>query len=130
MKPTGVAASYHYALAVLAPEGRVNLKLSGLQKQSLQGDSVLVGMMRQFGVQTQLVENGILLSKPEKTNLKTFEYDFINCPDLAQTVTVLCAALNIPAKFYGLTTLSIKETDRTAALSTELAKIGRTVFGQ
>jgi 3-phosphoshikimate 1-carboxyvinyltransferase len=51
-------------------------------------------------------------------------YDFSDCPDLAQTVAVTCAALGVAGHFTGLESLRIKETDRTAALQTELAPFG------
>ncbi|HEX6892438.1 MAG TPA: 3-phosphoshikimate 1-carboxyvinyltransferase, partial [Chryseolinea sp.] len=51
-------------------------------------------------------------------------WDFTHCPDLAQTVAVICAAKGINAKFTGLESLRIKETDRIAALQNELRKIG------
>jgi 3-phosphoshikimate 1-carboxyvinyltransferase len=50
--------------------------------------------------------------------------DFVNCPDIAQTVAVTSAALNIKAKLTGLKTLRIKETDRISALQKELTKLG------
>jgi 3-phosphoshikimate 1-carboxyvinyltransferase len=51
-------------------------------------------------------------------------YDFTDCPDLAQTVSVVCAAKNIKGYFTGLESLRIKETDRIKALQNELGKIG------
>jgi 3-phosphoshikimate 1-carboxyvinyltransferase len=51
-------------------------------------------------------------------------FDLKECPDLAQTIIVVCAALGHDASFTGLETLKIKETDRILALQTELAKIG------
>ena len=52
------------------------------------------------------------------------EYDFVNSPDLAQTVIVACAALDIPFHFKGLATLKIKETDRIEAMKREMRKLG------
>ena len=51
-------------------------------------------------------------------------FDLKECPDLAQTIIVVCAALGHEATFTGLETLKIKETDRIKALQNELAKIG------
>ena len=51
-------------------------------------------------------------------------YDFVNQPDLAQTMTVACAALGIHFSFTGLRSLRIKETDRLEALRAELLKLG------
>ena len=50
--------------------------------------------------------------------------DFIENPDIAQTMACLCVALKIPFHFSGLKTLKIKETNRIAALQDELAQFG------
>ena len=55
---------------------------------------------------------------------KELTYDFVNEPDLAQTFVVTCALLGVPFRFTGLQSLKIKETDRIAALQTELRKLG------
>ena len=55
------------------------------------------------------------------------EYDFVNCPDLAQTVVVCCAVMGTHFRFTGLQSLKIKETDRIVALQTELRKLGYVV---
>jgi len=114
------AASYYYAMAAFA--GEVQLELDGLFEESVQGDSALVQMMEDFGVQTTFTSTGIRLEKGEKDK-PMFEYDFIECPDLAQTIAVICGGLGKMGLFSGLQTLKIKETDRIAALKTELQKV-------
>ena len=71
------------------------------------------------------------LGKPTTVTLKRrgrgvprLEYDFINSPDLAQTFVVCCAMMDIPFHFRGLSTLKIKETDRIAAMTKEMRKLG------
>lgn len=115
------AASYYYSLVAIADNAEI--QLNGLFEDSVQGDSVLVKMMEEFGVITTFNKNGILLQK-KPVGITGFNYDFSDCPDIAQTLAVLCAALNIPAVLTGLETLSIKETDRISALKTELSKLG------
>jgi 3-phosphoshikimate 1-carboxyvinyltransferase len=113
-------ASYWFAFAALAEKAEIRLpKLSG---ESLQGDSAIVKIMESLGVGARF-ENGLLhLSK--KAKKKQLHWDFTHCPDLAQTVAVVCAAKNVKGYFTGLESLRIKETDRIAALQNELAKIG------
>jgi 3-phosphoshikimate 1-carboxyvinyltransferase len=118
------AASYYYAMAALADD--VDLKLFGLNKLSFQGDNAIAKIMEKFGVHTSYIEGGIRLTKNE-SEIKNFEYDFKQCPDIAQTVLFTCAALNIPAQVLGLTNLKIKETDRVNALKQELARLGVTL---
>ena len=63
-------------------------------------------------------------------NLPRLEYDFVNCPDLAQTFVVCCAVLDIPFLFTGLSTLLIKETNRLEALKVEMRKLGYVIKEQ
>ncbi len=115
------AASYWFAFAALAE--KADISLPRLQLDSLQGDCVIVEIMDQLGVKAELDHNGMLrLSK--KDSWKQIRWDFTDCPDLAQTVAVVCAAKGIPGRFTGLESLRIKETDRIAALQNELRKIG------
>jgi len=55
------AASYYYAMAAFSTD--LNLHLGGLFEDSLQGDSVLAEMMTQFGVNTEYVADGLILTK-------------------------------------------------------------------
>lgn len=50
--------------------------------------------------------------------------DLSDTPDIAQTVAVTCAMIGVPFRLSGLSTLRIKETDRIAALASELDKVG------
>ncbi len=116
------AASYYYAMAALSND--LSLQLNGIWEKSVQGDSILSEMMTQFGVESTFNEKGVLLKKVPYTAPHQFEWDFIRCPDIAQTIAVVCAGLGKQGLFTGLETLKIKETDRIAALQNELAKVG------
>jgi 3-phosphoshikimate 1-carboxyvinyltransferase len=113
------AASYFYSILSLAKEGEITLPY--LFKNSLQGDSACVELFTDLGVSTTFINEGVILKKTNQIKDK-FEYNFLNCPDIAQTLVVCCAAKNIKTNLKGLQTLSIKETDRIAALKTELGK--------
>ena len=118
------AASYWYSLVALAPAGS-EIMLPGLRRQSLQGDQAIAGMMAHFGVETTFLPDGICLKQqPLEAQTDHLTLDFTDCPDLAQTVAVVAAALNRPVDMTGLESLRIKETDRILALQTELAKFG------
>ena len=117
-------ASYWYSLVALAEEAEV--KLLGLRKDSLQGDIAIVEIMEKLGVVSEFDEEGVLLKKKEAA--QEFNYDFSDCPDLAQTVAVTCAAKGIPCTMTGLESLRIKETDRIAALRQELNKMGASLL--
>jgi 3-phosphoshikimate 1-carboxyvinyltransferase len=114
------AASYWYSIAALAEDATIGLR--GLKQHSLQGDSTIAAIMEDLGVQSTFVEGGVQLTKSR--SLDKVSVDFTHCPDLAQTVAVICAAKNIHLTLTGIESLKIKETDRVKALQQELAKFG------
>ncbi len=81
-----------------------NVNVTGLDKNSLQGDRVYREMF-------EGLKNG------EK------RFDLANCPDLAPVMFALTAVLG-GAEFTGTRRLKIKESDRAAAMQTELSKFG------
>ncbi|HMJ70045.1 MAG TPA: 3-phosphoshikimate 1-carboxyvinyltransferase [Cyclobacteriaceae bacterium] len=113
-------ASYWFAHAALAREA--SLYLPGMIDKSLQGDRAIVGIMEKLGVNAVFDSNGVRVSKSAAVN-KAIEWDFTDCPDLAQTVLPVCAAKGVVGTFTGLESLYIKETDRVTALRKELGKI-------
>lgn len=112
------AASYWYSMVALADEAKV--QLNGLRKDSNQGDSVLTELMIHLGVKTTFNETGVLLEKCDSAT--SLDWDFTHCPDIAQTISVICAAKGISCRLSGLESLRIKETDRIDAIKQELAK--------
>lgn len=113
-------ASYWYSIVALAEDAEV--ELLGLKQNSLQGDSAIVDIMAQLGVESTYTDRGVLLKKIPAAD--AIAWDFTNCPDLAQTVAVCCAVKNIHLTLTGIESLKIKETDRVFALQEELKKLG------
>jgi len=117
------AASYYYCLAALSKEAE--LLLTGLHADSLQGDAAITEIGRRFGVMTEFLQEGILLTKDRQSiQAPFFEGDFLPTPDLAQSVCVMMSGLGCQGLLKGLQTLRVKETDRIQALQKELAKVG------
>ena len=114
------AAGYWCTVLSLAGEGE--LLLQHLRDDSLQGDRAVVELFQELGVKFRFSEDGLHVTSDVRKN--SFEADFTPIPDQAQTFAVCCAGLGIPARVTGLKSLRIKETDRIAALQTELAKFG------
>lgn len=125
------ASSYWYEIAALMNIAKSDTKitLTGLMDGSRQGDSAIRYMFSVLGVKTsfatrkKLVPTNVAL-KAQKCTMPRFDFDFINQPDLAQTLVVCTALMGIPFRFSGLQTLRIKETDRIAALKKEMKKLG------
>lgn len=124
------AASYWYEILALQErvadaehEGMGKVVLPGLLDGSRQGDSSIRYIFSMLGIKTRFEDNAAILT-PHKRMLPRLDIDFVNHPDLAQTAVVATALMNIPFRFTGLKSLRIKETDRIAALKTEIAKLG------
>ena len=115
------AASYWYEIASLAE--KADIVIHGLSHNSFQGDSTLALLFEKLGVRSEFLNNAVRLTKTV-TQTSFFEFDFINNPDLVQTFVVALCLKNIPFSISGADTLRIKETDRIAALQTEMAKFG------
>ena len=123
------AGSYWYEIMALSDDSEATVRLEGLMDGSRQGDSVVKYIFSLLGVKTSFettdpcVPNTVTLRR-HKCLLPRLEYDFTGSPDLAQTLVVCCALMDIKFHFKGLATLRIKETDRIEALKTELRKLG------
>lgn len=115
------ASSYWYEMAAFSRE--CDIRLPFLRSVSFQGDSAVRRIFEPLGVVTAFEGNGVSLSRSGEP-VKLMEYDFLEQPDLAQTLVATCCGLEIPFEFSGLKSLKIKETDRIAALKNECAKFG------
>ena len=121
------SASYFYSIVALSEIG-TEITLSNFKKNSLQGDSVLVEIYKNFGVETVFnSDNSIKISKNSNFKPDTINFNLISSPDIAQTIAVTCFGLGIECKLTGLHTLKIKETDRLEALKNELTLLGVSV---
>lgn len=121
------SASYFYSIVALSAIG-TKIKLSSYKAHSLQGDSVLAEIYKQFGVNTVYQDTTITLEKVECISSDTkVNLDLSSAPDIAQTIAVTCLGLKLSCKLIGLHTLKIKETDRLVALKTEIEKFGTPV---
>lgn len=118
------SASYYFSIVALSTVG-TSITLSAYKANSLQGDSVLAEIYKDFGVETTFSNNAITLKKVKEISKETnITLDLVNAPDIAQTIAVTCFGLKIACNLSGLHTLKIKETDRLEALKTEIEKLG------
>lgn len=118
------ASSYWYEILAMTNDDEARVTLPGLKDASRQGDSAVRYLFSMLGVKTAFrTSNEVVLTRHMRS-LPRLDYDFINQPDLAQTLVVTCATLGIPFHFTGLGNLRIKETDRIEAMKTEMRKLG------
>lgn len=114
------AASYWFEIASFS---FADIKLLGLSDHSLQGDSRVATIFKNFGIEAEWDEEGALELNASPDITPRLTIDLSDCPDLAQTIVVTCCVLNLPFHITGLSTLKIKETDRLEALCDELLKL-------
>ena len=131
------AASYWYEMVAFAAfaerTNRPNaVTLEGLHPSSLQGDAAIARFFEALGVRTTFQNEAATLETLSQSNVvpSPLVLDLTSQPDLAQTLIVTCCGMNGPFRITGLHTLRIKETDRVAALETELKKLGYVVTDQ
>ncbi|MCL5245854.1 3-phosphoshikimate 1-carboxyvinyltransferase [Cellulophaga sp. 20_2_10] len=120
------SASYYYSIVALCAIG-TEITLSAYKKDSLQGDSVLAEIYKDFGVETTFLKNKIVLKKVSEAVEVIIKKDLSNAPDIAQTIAVTTFGLGLGCHLTGLHTLKIKETDRLEALKIELTKLGAVI---
>ncbi len=123
VEPDWSAASYWFSFVALAEKATITLP--NVQEFALQGDKAIIEIMDKLGVKSEFKNGDLILSK--KQHQSHLDWNFTDCPDLAQTVLPVCAVKKITGSFTGLESLRIKETDRISALQTELSKIGATI---
>jgi 3-phosphoshikimate 1-carboxyvinyltransferase len=119
------SASYFFSLVALSKTASITL--SSYKETSLQGDSALVEIYKQMGVDSRFENNSLTLTKDINFKPETLNLELNNTPDIAQTIVVTCLGLGIGCHLTGLHTLKIKETDRLEALRIELTKLGANI---
>ncbi len=117
-------ASYWYEIVAFSENGRARLK--NLHLDSKQGDAIVAKWFEQFGVKSIQDGDDVIIEKTNAINDNQLSFDFIDNPDLYPTIAATCAGLHIEGRFTGLRNLKHKESDRVAAMTTELSKIGVT----
>jgi 3-phosphoshikimate 1-carboxyvinyltransferase len=111
-------SSAAYALAAGAITGDVTLR--GLNQTSSQADRAIIGVLSRMGADVS--DGGAV--KVSKSPLRGISADMSDCPDLFPVVSVLCAAAEGGSTLTGLGRLSLKESDRVAAMVEGLTRMG------
>lgn len=118
------SASYIGAYAALHPGKKILLK--NIYKNSIQGDIKFLHYLAKMGCKTTASKNGTLIKGPQK--LKCLgKVNMNQTPDLVMTFAVLALFTPGTTTITNIGNLRIKETDRIAALKSELQKLGAKV---
>lgn len=122
----GDASSASYFLAAGALGGGP-LRVQGVGISSIQGDVAFADALAEIGGTITKGENWIEASTPNGLPLKAFDRDFNHIPDAAMTLAVAALFCDGPCRLTNIASWRVKETDRIAAMATELRKLGATV---
>jgi 3-phosphoshikimate 1-carboxyvinyltransferase len=120
VEPDASNATYFLAAAAINPGAKITIE--GLGKSSLQGDIGFADVLHRMGADLVFGKDFVTLKGPEL--LEAIDVDMLSMPDAAMTLVIACAFADGPSTIRGLRTLWVKETDRIAALSNELRKLG------
>ena len=121
----GDASSASYFLAAGALGGGP-LRVQGVGAKSIQGDVAFADALAEIGVTITKGDNWIEASAPGLP-LKAFDRDFNHIPDAAMTLAVVALFCDGPSRLTNIASWRVKETDRIAAMATELRKLGALV---
>jgi 3-phosphoshikimate 1-carboxyvinyltransferase len=126
------SASYFIALGAIAARsgGQNGIKIQGVGADSIQGDIRFIEAARMMGAQIDSGPNWLHIRRGEPGNgwpLRAIELDCNHIPDAAMTLAVMALYAEGTTTLRNIASWRVKETDRIAAMATELRKLGATV---
>lgn len=114
-----------FILQAMSIAKSAQVSISGLSKDSWQGDSYVLNLFEKFGLQYEFKDEKLYLKKLNKGLNGDYNVNLIDTSDLAQAYCCTLSALSKSAKIKGLNNLKLKESHRLKALHMELNKIGQ-----
>ncbi len=122
----GDASSASYFLAAGAIGGGP-VRVEGVGRDSVQGDVRFADALAMMGAQIEMGPNWIEARAPAEGRLKAIDLDCNAIPDAAMTLAVAALFADGTTSLRNIASWRVKETDRIAAMATELRKVGATV---
>ena len=117
------SASYFLAAGAL---GGGPVRVEGIGRESIQGDVRFTEVLERMGARVSLMDDAIEV-RAGAGKLKPVDMDLNHIPDAAMTAAVLALFAAGPSSLRNIGSWRVKETDRLAAMATELRKLGATV---
>ncbi|MFC1237211.1 3-phosphoshikimate 1-carboxyvinyltransferase [Vibrio sp. F74] len=119
----GDASSASYFLAAAAIKGG-EIKVTGIGKNSIQGDIKFADALEKMGAEIEWGDDYVISRVGE---LKAIDMDFNHIPDAAMTIATTALFAKGTTVIRNVYNWRVKETDRLAAMATELRKVGAKV---
>ena len=120
----GDASSASYFLAAGAIGGGP-VRVEGVGRDSIQGDVRFTEVLERMGARVSMGDGWIEAAGGNK--LKALDMDLNHIPDAAMTAAVMALFADGPSTLRNIGSWRVKETDRLAAMATELRKLGARV---
>ena len=122
------SASYFIALGAIASKGigRNGVRIEGVGLDSIQGDIRFIDAARLMGAEIHGGPNWLEITRGAWP-LKAIDLDCNHIPDAAMTLAVMALYADGTTTLRNIASWRVKETDRIAAMATELRKLGATV---
>ena len=120
------SASYFVALGAIAAHGGAPLRIEGVGSDSIQGDIRFVEAAAAMGAQVKSGPGWLEVHRG-RWPLAGITLDCNHIPDAAMTLAVMALYADSPTRLTGIASWRVKETDRIAAMATELRKVGARV---
>ncbi|MEQ1767189.1 MAG: 3-phosphoshikimate 1-carboxyvinyltransferase, partial [Methylotenera sp.] len=118
----GDASSASYFLAAGALGGFV--VVGGIGENSIQGDVKFADALQLMGAKISYSSDSIQANKPYSKKLNAIDLDCNHIPDAAMTLAILALFADGTTTLRNIASWRVKETDRIAAMATELRKVG------
>ena len=122
----GDASSASYFLAAGAIGGGP-VRVLGVGNDSVQGDVRFIDALALMGAQVSMGDNWIEAAAPVNGTLRAIDLDCNHIPDAAMTLGVAALYAEGTTTLRNIASWRVKETDRIAAMATELRKVGAIV---
>ena len=110
-----------FLISVAATSSNSGLSISGLNFSSVQADRAILEILKQAGIKYNFNNECIYI---EKSKVKSFTYDFSDCPDLVPAIIPIAIKSDDICILHGIDRLKFKESNRISALVSEYAKCG------
>ncbi len=120
------SASYFIALGALAAQPGAPVRIEGVGAASIQGDIRFVEAAQAMGATVRSGPNWLEVERGSWP-LKALDLDCNHIPDAAMTLAVMALYADGPTRLTNIASWRVKETDRIAAMATELRKTGAAV---
>ena len=122
----GDASSASYFLAAGLLSGKP-VRVTGLGEHAIQGDVAFVHELEKIGATVTWGDDFIEVSRAVNQSILPFDLDANHIPDAAMTLAIVALATSAPCAIRNIGSWRVKETDRIAAMATELRKVGAIV---